>query len=92
MAAYAAAANAKGDLFKTALTACKITATAFVIPFMFVYVPSMVFKGSTLGIPFVVLAYVIALPRSLSFGLWGHTGFRKATTIERIAYLGIATL
>jgi TRAP transporter 4TM/12TM fusion protein len=91
MAAYAAAAIAKGDLFKTALAACKITAIAFVIPFMFVYNPSMIFKGSTLGIPFVVLAYVIALPCSLAFGLWGHTGFRKATTIERIVYLGIAT-
>jgi uncharacterized membrane protein YcaP (DUF421 family) len=58
---------------------------------MFVYVPSMIFKGSALGIPFVVLVYVIALPCSLAFGLWGHTGLRKATTIERIVYLGIAT-
>jgi TRAP transporter 4TM/12TM fusion protein len=57
LAAYAAAGLSGADPFKTGLTACRIGLTAFIVPFMFAYSPSLLFDGPWLD---VALATVTA--------------------------------
>lgn len=89
LAAYAAAGLSEANMLETAVEACKISATAFILPYIFVYVPSMVFKAATPSIPIIIILFVIILPCSLAWGLWGHNLFKKINIIERIFYLGL---
>lgn len=87
LAAYAGAGIANANMMKTALIACKITIVAFIIPYIFVYVPEMLFYGNSISILSTILLYVIILPISLAWGLWGYTILSKANIFERIIYL-----
>lgn len=87
LAAYAGAAIANANMMKTALIACKITIVAFIIPYVFVYVPEMLFYGNSISILTVFLLYVIILPISLVWGIWGYTLSSRAKIYERIFYL-----
>ncbi len=50
MAAYAGAHIAGADMFKTGVQACKLGITAFLMPFMFVYNPSLLMQGTVLEV------------------------------------------
>jgi TRAP transporter 4TM/12TM fusion protein len=45
IAAYAGAAVAQGEPMKVAIKACQLGITAFIVPFMFIYEPSLLFIG-----------------------------------------------
>lgn len=49
LAAYAGSAIAKSDPFKTGLLATRLAITAFIVPYIFVYNPQMLFIDATLG-------------------------------------------
>jgi TRAP transporter 4TM/12TM fusion protein len=50
MAVYAAAGIGKANLWPTGIWALRIAATGFIVPFMFVYGPSLLFVGSPFDI------------------------------------------
>jgi TRAP-type uncharacterized transport system fused permease subunit len=59
LAAYAAAAIADSDPVKTGLTAFRITIVAFIVPFFFVYNPSIILHGTFLQIIIGVCTAII---------------------------------
>jgi len=91
LAAYTAAGIAGADIMKTAFQAVKFSLTGFFVPYIFVYVPAMVFGGNQPSLLFVIICFVLVFPISLSWGIWGHTTIKKITFLERVFYLTIAT-
>ncbi len=74
MAVYAAAGVGKTPLWATGIAAMRLGATGFIVPFMFVYGPSMLFIGSWVEILTTVLFSsigVVCLAASLHGWLWG---------------------
>ena len=69
LAAYAGAAIAKSDPFKTGLTATKIAIAAFIIPYMFVFNPALLLIDVT---PLLIV-------RMLATSLLGMTAIGAAT-------------
>ena len=59
LAAYAGAGIAKADPMEVALTACKLGATAFIIPYMFIFGPSLLSVGTTSEILLTVVSALI---------------------------------
>ena len=53
LAAYAGSAIAKSSPMQTAVTACRIGLAAFIIPYMFVFNPSLLMSGSVFSIIWV---------------------------------------
>ena len=90
MAVYAAAGIGGAKLWPTGLWAMKIAATGFIVPFMFVYGPSLLFIGS----PFDIITSAV----SASFGVIalaaGLMGFfvRDLKAWERLVLIGAAFL
>ncbi|MBM4338367.1 MAG: TRAP transporter permease [Deltaproteobacteria bacterium] len=81
MAVYAAAGISGSNIWKTGIAAMKIGATGFIVPFMFVYGPSLLLIGS----PGSVIATVISASIGvvlLSAGLMGWL-LKEATLLER---------
>ncbi len=62
IAAFAAASLAEADAMRTGLAATRFGWTAFIVPVLFVYSPSLLLIGSTVS---VVIAFVTAV-----FGVW----------------------
>ncbi|GAE28586.1 TRAP-type uncharacterized transport system [Halalkalibacter wakoensis JCM 9140] len=58
IAAYAASGIAKTNPMSTSITAVRLAAVAFIVPFMFVYGPALIFQGTVFTI---LLASVTAL-------------------------------
>jgi TRAP transporter 4TM/12TM fusion protein len=83
LAAYAGAAIAKANPIKTGVTATRLAITAFIIPYIFVFNPSMLFIDTTLleVIRIVVTSCVGML--GLAVGLEGYM-VRKVILIERL--------
>jgi len=92
LAAYAGAGIAGANLLKTSWIAVKIAFVAFVIPYIFVYMPSMVLQGNSPNLFFILLVYCVVLPISLSWGLWGYSFIKKLNMFERFLNLLIAIL
>lgn len=90
MAAYAAAGIANANMFKTAIQACGLTSVAFIMPYIFVYNPSILLKGSILDILLPIVPYIIVLPFSLAWFFWGYKYFTKNLRINRIFNFGIS--
>lgn len=90
MAVYAAAAISKSDLWKTGLAAMKIGATGFIVPYMFVYGPSLLLIGSPLKVIMTIISASIGVI-ALSAGLMGWF-FKAANPLERIGLVGAAIL
>lgn len=91
LAAYAAAGIAKASPMKIAIIACKLGITAFIIPFMFIYGPSLLFQGSIseiLGSSATALFGVTVL----SFGMQGQMFSVRLAAIERILMVAAALL
>ncbi len=81
MAVYAAAGISGSNIWKTGLVAMKAGATGFIVPFMFVYGPSLLLIGSALSIVTTILSASIGVVL-LSAGLMGWL-LREATLLER---------
>jgi TRAP transporter 4TM/12TM fusion protein len=84
LAAYAGAAIAKANPIKTGVTATRLAVTAFIIPYIFVYNPSMLFIDTT---PWQVVLMVITScigMFGLAVGLEGYL-LRHINPLERLA-------
>ena len=90
MAVYAAAGIAGSNLWRTGLEAMRIGATGFIIPFMFVYGPSLLMIGSTTTIVTTIISSCIGVV-ALSAGLMGWF-LKKATWLERLLLVAGALL
>ncbi|GHV78516.1 C4-dicarboxylate ABC transporter [Spirochaetia bacterium] len=72
LAAYAGAAIAKANPIKTGITATRLAITAFIIPYIFVFSPSMLFIDTTVPeVIRIVITSVIGM-FGLSAGLEGY--------------------
>lgn len=81
MAVYAAAGISGSNIWKTGIAAMKIGATGFIVPFMFVYGPSLLLIGSPTSIVMTIVSASIGVVL-LSAGLMGW--FLKETNyLER---------
>ena len=93
MAAYAGAGIAGASMMKTAIMAVKLAAVAFIIPYIFVVTPAVLLTGEKYpSLLYIVIMYVLILPVSLAWGIWGHTFLKRLILFERIFYLLIAVL
>ena len=90
LAVFAAAALAKSDLWKTGLEAVRIAAPAYIVPFMFVYEPSLMLIGDWFTSLTSSVAAVIGV-MSLAAGLQGYL-LREARWWERILLVTAAIL
>lgn len=81
MAVYAAAGISGSNLWRTGLAAIKIGATGFVVPFMFVYGPSLLLIGSLSDIILTIVSASIGVI-ALSAGLMGWV-IKEASHLER---------
>jgi TRAP transporter 4TM/12TM fusion protein len=83
LAAYAGSAIAKANPIKTGLTATRLAITAFIIPYIFVFSPSMLFINTTAPeVVRIVITSCIGM-FGLSIGLEGFM-MKKASLPERL--------
>jgi TRAP transporter 4TM/12TM fusion protein len=90
LAVFAAAALAKSDLWKTGWEAVRIAAPAYIVPFMFVYEPSLMLIGDWFTSLTSSVAAVIGV-MCLAAGLQGYM-LREARWWERILLVTAAIL
>jgi TRAP transporter 4TM/12TM fusion protein len=83
LAAYAGAAIAKANPIKTGVTATRLAITAFIVPYIFVFNPSMLFIDTTiLEVIRIVITSCIGM-FGLAVGLEGYM-VRKVRLLERL--------
>lgn len=78
LAAYVAGGIANAHWFKTAIAACKIGLSGFLIPFMFIYHPALLGQGGVLEVSiavFTAILGILALSGSTIGYLLKETGF-----------------
>jgi TRAP transporter 4TM/12TM fusion protein len=90
LAVYAAASLAKADLWKSGWEAVRIGAAGFIVPFMFVFEPSLLMIGDWTTILNSVVTATIGTV-CLAAGLFGYL-VREARLWERVLLLGAAFL
>lgn len=90
MAVYAAAGISGSNLWQTGLQAIRIGATGFIVPFMFVYGPSLLLIGSFGDILLTIVSASIGVTL-LSAGMVGWL-IRETTYAERIVLILAAIL
>jgi TRAP transporter 4TM/12TM fusion protein len=90
MAVYAAAGIAGSNLWRTGITAVKIGATGFIVPFMFAYGPSLLFLGTWWEILTAVATASLGVIL-LSAGLVGWF-LREARFLDRVLLVVAAVL
>ena len=85
LAAYAGAGIARSDPFRTGFLAFRLGVPGFILPFMFVYSPSLIMQAPWPEILFAVAPAVVGvvfLSASLTGYFWTH-----CTTLERLLLL-----
>lgn len=90
LAVYAAASLAKADLWKSGWEAVRIGAAGFIVPFMFVFEPSLLMIGDWTTILHSVVTATIGTV-CLAAGLFGYL-VREARLWERVFLLAAAFL
>lgn len=86
LAAIAGAAIAKSKPIKTALESTKLSIAAFIIPYMFVFNPSMLLIDTTPGqVIFITITALLGM-FGLGAGLEGYA-FTKAKVWERVLFI-----
>lgn len=90
LAAYAAAGVAKSNPTRTGLVAFRLTLAAFIIPYMFVYGPALIFKGSAGEIVMAVISALIGVT-ALAIALEGYLK-EPVQFISRLLYFAAALL
>ncbi len=88
LGAYVGAAIAGAHWFRTALTACRIGFAGFLVPFMFIYNPSLLGQGPMLGVMIGLLSACIGVI-ALSAAMIGYL-IKPANFIERALLFGAA--
>ncbi|MGB8434142.1 MAG: TRAP transporter fused permease subunit, partial [Burkholderiales bacterium] len=90
IAAFAAASLSGADPMRTGFAAMRFGWIAFVIPFMFVFAPTLVMQGSAMAIVFAAATALIGV-WLVSIGIVGHL-VRDLNVLERILFMvsGIA--
>lgn len=85
MAVYAAAGIAKAPMLKTAWAAMKLAIAGYIVPFMFIYRPGLVFMDSPVQIVLCITEAVLAV---FCLGVAAEGYLRKPLNwIERIVYI-----
>lgn len=87
LAAYAGAGIAKGNPFKTGVTAVKLAIAAFIIPYIFIYNPILVMVDVTAGKLMIALATAILGMIGVSSAVIGHFA-RHSKMWERFVLFG----
>jgi TRAP transporter 4TM/12TM fusion protein len=90
LAVYAAAGLAKANLWQAGWTAVRVGAAGFIVPFMFVFEPSLLMIG---GWQVILHSFVSATIGTicLAAGLFGYL-FREARLWERVSLVAAAVL
>jgi TRAP transporter 4TM/12TM fusion protein len=88
LAVYAANSISKGGLWETGVSALKLGATGYIIPFMFVFGPSLLMIGSWERILLTTITAVIGVT-ALAASLHGYL-LRPTRLWERVFLLGAA--
>ncbi|MBM3148680.1 MAG: TRAP transporter fused permease subunit [Deltaproteobacteria bacterium] len=88
LGAYVGAAIAGAHWFQTALTACRIGFAGFLVPFMFIYNPTLLGQGSILGVTVGFLSACIGIV-ALASSMIGYL-LKPANFVERIFLFGAA--
>ncbi len=83
LAAYAGSAIAKSRPMKTALNATRLGIAAYIVPYIFAYMPAMLGQGVAAPILILNTAMAMAGLFGISFGLTGHL-YLKINPILRI--------
>ncbi|WP_417615810.1 TRAP transporter permease [Oceanisphaera sp.] len=89
VAAYAGAAIAGSDPWKTGWTSFKFAKMLYVMPLLFAYVPAMLLDGSLLEI---ISAFVSATLGTIAFGAFSMGYLRRKTKLYEWLLLGAGTL
>ncbi len=87
---YAGAAIANADPMKTGWMAWKLALAGFVLPYIFIYTPSLLMIGSAWEVISTCLTSVIGIV-CLSAGVIGYL-YKKTTILERIVLFAAALL
>ncbi len=92
LATYAAAAIARLDFWKTGWTGMRLGIAAYVVPFVFVFHPALIFKGSFVDIAGAIVTAVIGVV-FLAIGVAGFL-FRPLGWTKRIIMIiaGVALI
>ena len=88
MAVYAANGISRGGLWDTGLASLKLGATGYIIPFMFVFGPSILLMGSPQTIVITLFTATIGVI-CLAGGMVGYL-IHRASRLERIALVAAA--
>ncbi|MBN2965491.1 TRAP transporter permease [Sulfurospirillum sp. T05] len=89
VAAYAGAAIAGSDPWKTGWTSFKFAKMLYIMPLLFAYVPAMLLDGT----PFEIFtAFLSATLGTIAFGAFAMGFLRRKTKLYEFVVLGIATL
>ncbi len=88
VAAYAGAAIAGSDPWKTGWTALKFSKLIYVVPFLFAYEPAMVLDGS---IQEIIMVYFAATIGTIAFSAWSMFYLLRKTTIIEWIIFGVGT-
>ena len=89
VAAYAGAAIAGADPWKTGWTSFKFAKLLYVMPLLFAYVPGILLEGTTFE---VFSAFLSALLGTLLFGAFAMGYFRRGTRVHEWILLGVGTI
>ena len=89
LAAYTAAAIVQADYMKTGLEATRLGIVAYIVPFLFVFSPALLLKGSAVDVCLVAVT-AVAGTVLLGVALTGYL-FREIGTLKRVL-LGLAAL
>jgi TRAP-type uncharacterized transport system fused permease subunit len=84
-AAYAAAAIVSADPFRTGWTASRLAIIAYIVPFLFVFFPGLLLKGSVVEIVITVVTAVFGC-FNLAAALTGYL-YRELSPIKRIIFM-----
>ena len=90
LAVFAAAGLAKSDLWKTGWEAVRIAAATYIVPFMFVYEPSIMMIGDWFTVVTSTVSAIVGV-MCLAAGLQGYF-LREASAWERIVLVLAAFL
>lgn len=87
LATYAAAGIAKSKVLKTGFTALVTAAAGFIVPYMFIYNPHLLFQGSTINIVLSTGSALMAII-GLSAGVQGYY-IAPLSIVERVLLLAV---
>jgi TRAP transporter 4TM/12TM fusion protein len=93
IAAFFAASLANSEPMRTGFTAMRFGWTAYIVPFLFVFSPSLLLQGDSLAVTAIVVATALAGVWFVSAGMIGY-GLRRMGNLSRFGFVlaGLALL